>query len=415
VIATRLLAILPQFGISLTQCVLLGNKENLNLDGVLGNIFLDNRIIRVTQALGWLNQFHEAQRLLTKIICDIDDFHSASGSLAEQVINQAGAMELQGDSEAMLLQGDSEAKWSDKLKEAIADFSICHTDLINYANILTFELDSQLGRGGREVLRTVQSITEEYLKSIQTLSSNSISRLRTASRDTRFALEECAKWLKIEAPFLVDPNRYNTRDMIQSLILSDVRVIFCTVAVAGRTVVVSRSDITTVIVDEASQLVEAENIIVLKQSCERLCLVADPKQLPATVQSQLGRNHGYRLSMFERLLDNGWVPCLLDEQYRMHPEISAWPIAQFYSGVLRNGPNTTSSSYTKPWHHEEIFKPILFIECANGREERDEKRSYSNAMEADIVITQLQHFFKTLIRLDDPIQALVSIGVITPY
>ncbi|RUP22050.1 LOW QUALITY PROTEIN: hypothetical protein BC936DRAFT_139124 [Jimgerdemannia flammicorona] len=45
-------------------------------------------------------------------------------------------------------------------------------------------------------------------------------------------------------------------------------------------------DISTIIVDKAAQLVEAESLIILKQLCERLCLIGDTCQLSATVQSR---------------------------------------------------------------------------------------------------------------------------------
>jgi senataxin len=43
----------------------------------------------------------------------------------------------------------------------------------------------------------------------------------------------------------------------------------------------------TVIVDEASQGIELSTLIALKMGCTRLILVGDPKQLPATVFSNV--------------------------------------------------------------------------------------------------------------------------------
>ena len=43
----------------------------------------------------------------------------------------------------------------------------------------------------------------------------------------------------------------------------------------------------TVLIDEAAQLHEAGNLVVLRSDVERLILVGDPRQLPAVVSSDL--------------------------------------------------------------------------------------------------------------------------------
>lgn len=63
--------------------------------------------------------------------------------------------------------------------------------------------------------------------------------------------------------------------------------------------------------------------------------VGDPKQLPATIISQLAQRCGYGRSAFERLVKNGRTAELLDTQYRMLPGISEWPNQEFYTGKVR--------------------------------------------------------------------------------
>jgi senataxin len=41
---------------------------------------------------------------------------------------------------------------------------------------------------------------------------------------------------------------------------------------------------------------------------------------------------------------------MLQEQYRMHPAISAFPSAFFYEGALRDAPVVTSVTRAAPWH-----------------------------------------------------------------
>jgi senataxin len=66
-------------------------------------------------------------------------------------------------------------------------------------------------------------------------------------------------------------------------------------------------------------------------------LVGDPVQLPATVISSTALEQGYDVSMFKRLQTGGYPVNVLDVQYRMHPEISAFPSQEFYQGRLKDG------------------------------------------------------------------------------
>ncbi len=63
-------------------------------------------------------------------------------------------------------------------------------------------------------------------------------------------------------------------------------------------------------------------------------LVGDPLQLPATVISTLAVDAGYERSLFLRLQRAGYPVSVLEVQYRMHPEISSFPSAEFYEGKL---------------------------------------------------------------------------------
>lgn len=73
------------------------------------------------------------------------------------------------------------------------------------------------------------------------------------------------------------------------------------------------------------QAVEVAALIPLRAGCQRLVLVGDPLQLPATVFSSHASAAGYERSLFERLQQAGHRTHLLRTQYRMHPQISAFP------------------------------------------------------------------------------------------
>ena len=78
----------------------------------------------------------------------------------------------------------------------------------------------------------------------------------------------------------------------------------------------------TVLIDEAAQLHEAGNLVVLRSDVERLILVGDPRQLPAVVSSDLAvRAQFQQRPLFERLQLIGRGPDVLEIQYRMHPDI----------------------------------------------------------------------------------------------
>jgi superfamily I DNA and/or RNA helicase len=90
------------------------------------------------------------------------------------------------------------------------------------------------------------------------------------------------------------------------------------------------------IVDEACQSTELETLIALQHNPDKVILVGDQKQLAPTVISKNHEKTRYSRSLFERLLDCQVEKTMLNEQYRMHPEICKFPSTQFYWRELRN-------------------------------------------------------------------------------
>lgn len=135
---------------------------------------------------------------------------------------------------------------------------------------------------------------------------------------------------------------------------------------------------TTLLVDEAGQALEAELLIPLSLGCNKLMLVGDPKQLPATIISQSAQSAQFPRSLLERLMgdfsnhsssfsslnknekpENSNNPekkffCfLLDTQYRMADGIVKFPNEKFYDGKLKTIEGTTGRCST--WN----IKPSL--------------------------------------------------------
>ncbi|KAH8584831.1 sen1p NAM7 like superfamily I RNA helicase [Cryptosporidium sp. chipmunk genotype I] len=144
----------------------------------------------------------------------------------------------------------------------------------------------------------------------------------------------------------------------------------------------------TVIIDEASQGVELSTLIPLKLGCKRLILVGDPKQLPATVLSRRAIERKYDISLFQRLQMSGQHVVMLSVQYRMHPQISAFPSKHFYDGELHDYKEILKTrAPVVPWEDVPIFKPFTFF-SVNSEEEQG--KSISNPVEADFVCQILE-------------------------
>lgn len=124
-------------------------------------------------------------------------------------------------------------------------------------------------------------------------------------------------------------------------LLETSEVIFCTLSSAGAaTVKRSMINVDDMIVDEAAASTEPELYIPFHLQPSRLLAVGDPRQLPATLLSQRALELGLSISLHERLMDQcSWKPIMLEQQYRMKPEIRAFPSKRFYHGKLQDGPN----------------------------------------------------------------------------
>ena len=85
------------------------------------------------------------------------------------------------------------------------------------------------------------------------------------------------------------------------------------------------------LVDEAGQATEPA-ILPVANSCKRLCLVGDQEQLSPSSNEVLMQR-----SLLERLSSTyGFEIVMLEIQYRMLPEIAAWPSYYFYGEQLQS-------------------------------------------------------------------------------
>ncbi|XP_057535816.1 uncharacterized protein LOC130813918 isoform X2 [Amaranthus tricolor] len=170
-----------------------------------------------------------------------------------------------------------------------------------------------------------------------------------------------------------------------------------------------------VVIDEAAQALEPATLIplqLLKSSGTKCIMVGDPKQLPATVLSNVASRYMYECSMFERLQRAGYPVIMLTEQYRMHPEICHFPSLHFYDGKLLNGVPT--SSKTAPFHKTSGLGPYVFYDVRDGQEcygKNSGSSSLYNEGEADAAIELVKNLQKRY-----PSEFVGErIGIITPY
>ncbi|XVE91125.1 hypothetical protein DITRI_Ditri20bG0129600 [Diplodiscus trichospermus] len=170
-----------------------------------------------------------------------------------------------------------------------------------------------------------------------------------------------------------------------------------------------------VVIDEAAQALEPATLIplqLLKSRGTKCIMVGDPKQLPATVLSNVASRFMYECSMFERLQRAGHPVVMLTEQYRMHPEICRFPSLHFYDNKLLNG--DTMSSKSAVFHVTEGLGPYVFYDVIDGLELRGNNSgalSLYNEREADAAVELLRFFRKKY-----PSEFVGGrIGIITPY
>ena len=198
-----------------------------------------------------------------------------------------------------------------------------------------------------------------------------------------------------------------------------------------------------IVIDEASQATEPEILIALQrlEDSGQVVLVGDHCQLPPVViaegvSSSTNETQGaapLAMSFFERVARlavyegnnnaKGMVAFdLLQQQYRMHPALSAWPNKHFYSGLLVDavpsedrplilGLHWPTAAAISSWSHS----PVVFLNYNTSSEGepvelQDHFYSFSNEVEAraavDIVNAALQ---------SDPSLSEHDVAVITPY
>lgn len=202
------------------------------------------------------------------------------------------------------------------------------------------------------------------------------------------------------------------RRQVQQKILDQAQVLCATLSGSGHEMFKNLDvEFDTVIIDEAAQCVELSALIPLKYGSTKCILVGDPKQLPPTVLSKSAAQFGYAQSLFVRMQQNHPKSVhLLDTQYRMHPEISAFPSKEFYDGLLYDG-DDMGQLRLQSWHQAKLLGPYRFFDVEGVQERGHKGQSLVNQNELAVAVQLVKRF-----QSDFPdVDRNGKIGIITPY
>jgi senataxin len=219
-------------------------------------------------------------------------------------------------------------------------------------------------------------------------------------------LKQCEAYTKEQKK-----KRKKSNENMRAAVLDKARVVCTTLGSAGHHVFAQgRKGFGTVIVDEAAQAVELSALIPLQHGCVRCVLVGDPQQLAATVLSKVAESMKYTRSLFERLQTAGHPVHLLDTQYRMHPEIAAFPSKHFYGGRLRTA--VSQRDHPPPRDSGDKRQGAYLVCDVRQGQAKQQDMSWSNFAEA-MLSAKLFYFLRAVHHTQGDFAARV--GIVTPY
>lgn len=209
-------------------------------------------------------------------------------------------------------------------------------------------------------------------------------------RELRKEARELRKWAMELEDRLIDDIVRNSQVIATTLIGASHRII-------------KDLHFSTVIIDEASQSLEAEcwNAIL---KADRAILAGDHKQLPPTVKSNEAIKLGMETTILDLMTERISHSSLLTKQYRMHHKILGFSNHRFYDNKLDSADDVQGRSL-----RNDVY-PLVYIDTAGcGFEElvNEERRSYANHGEFFII---REHILVHMEKLTG-----ASIGIISPY
>ncbi|XP_006847999.2 probable helicase MAGATAMA 3 isoform X1 [Amborella trichopoda] len=408
------------FGFPLGDILLIGNEQRLGVDNQIGDIYIDYRIRALAECFGPSGWKKKISSAIENFQSYVDEYDPSLGMRSKK----------------------KRQKFVGAFREKFAKLVLPMNDCISafWTHLpLTFLNQNEFG----DSLRKLGKLHDSFLSLSKTAELNGIklkkfmgclcinqemdlvSSLSGEKKgDIEVSMEEILFMLSKEALQVLQAlhNSLNTSlpknlkgDTLKKFILKQASLVLCTTSGSSTlTYGIMKKDFHLLIVDEASQLKEAESIIPLHlHRLRHAIFIGDERQLPALIISKASERAGFGKSLFERLRSLDSVTHLLNEQYRMHPSISCFPNTTFYDRLISDGPNVKSSSYAKRYLSNRIYGTYAFINVADGREEKESSgKSLKNLVEADIVMIIVKKLFKAwLAKKGTPL----SVGIVSPY
>ncbi|KAL4476260.1 hypothetical protein ABPG74_009993 [Tetrahymena malaccensis] len=278
------------------------------------------------------------------------------------------------------------------------------------------KMNGAIKKGDEETLIDMQievaKINQQIEKSKKELTGSDLSSELDYLFDKKRKLQSKISILKLE--------KVARRDQIKNIsdqLLGLADVVCCTLASSmSEKLERFKNQVEVLIVDEAAQCTEPNNIIPLYYQPNKMILIGDPKQLPATTFQPESNITKYNRSLFERIIDNKIKPYFLDQQYRMHPNIREFPSIQFYDNKLKDGPSVAGRPFPNYLQRLERFN-TQFIDIVFSREKMNQK-SYENEAEGLASISICNQMIDEIERqqkVQPECKETLSIGIITPY
>ena len=143
-----------------------------------------------------------------------------------------------------------------------------------------------------------------------------------------------------------------------------------------------------VIFEEAAEVLEAHVITSLASSVQQLILIGDHKQLrPKPTCYDLEKDYNLDISLFERLINNGFKHVTLEIQHRMRPEVS-----KLICPIIYNTLYDADNVKTYP-HVMGVGKDVFFIDHTEPEEHNrsSDTKSHVNKYEVQYIV-QLCHY-----------------------
>jgi senataxin len=209
---------------------------------------------------------------------------------------------------------------------------------------------------------------------------------------------------------------YNTKKSIETSFISEAQLIFATLSSSCRNLLTDEHlNFQIVLVDEACQACETSSLQPFVYNSKRCVMIGDPRQLPATVISKMGKQCDLDFSLFSRVLSNTCHISMLTTQYRMHPFIRQYPSEHYYNGKLNDG-KLAASNTNLLFYKKRFLKPYVFFDVENGKERRSGNSSFINTQEALMALSLYIEVKNYKIKLTETkTTKKLTVGIITPY